>query len=282
MIVSGSASQTFAAALAAATDRELTAVEYDRFPDGELMAAVPEFDADRAVVVASTVSSDAHVECLLLQDAVREAGASDVTTVLAHMGHARQGEPSTGGRTASGRAVARAVSTGTDRVLVVNPHETAVCDFFDVPVEPVDAADRLADPLPDLAAPLFLSPAEDAVDLAGTVRDAYGRGETGDVVKRRDDDTGDGPVRPRETDVRDRDVVLVDDVIATGSTMSEAAETLRDRGVDRLFVACVHPLLVANARSKLASAGVTAIYGTDTVERPASRVSAAPAVAERL
>jgi len=283
MIVSGSASQSFAAALADATGRDLAAVEFERFPDGELKASVPDFDADSAVVVAATVSSDAHLECLQLQDAVREAGASEVTTVLPYMGYARQDEAFGTGDPLSARAVARALSTGTDRVLTVNPHEAAVCDFFDVPAESVDAAGRLADPLPaDLTDPLFLSPDEGAIDLAATVSDAYGAGETDHFVKERDYDTGDVTVEPSDAPVEGRDVVLADDIVATGSTMSESIVHLHDRDVGRVFVACVHPMLAGNARTKLARAGVAAVYGTDTVERPESAVSAAPAVAERL
>ncbi|ELZ29290.1 ribose-phosphate pyrophosphokinase [Halosimplex carlsbadense 2-9-1] len=283
MIVSGSTSQAFAAALADATGRDLAAVEYDRFPDGELQATLTDFAADDAVVVGSTVSSDAHVELLQLQDAVREAGANEVTTVLPYMGYARQDAAFSDGEPVSARAVARAVSTGTDRVLTVNPHETAVCDFFTVPAEPVDAAGRLADPLPaDLADPLFLSPDEGAIDLAATTRDAYGRGSTDYFEKERDYDTGAVTVEPSDAAVADRDVVLVDDIVATGSTMSEAIAVLTDRGAARVFVTCVHPMLAADARTKLERAGTTAIFGTDTIERPVSAVSAAPAVADRL
>jgi len=282
MIVSGSTSQSFAAALADAAGRDLATVEFERFADGELKAAVPGFDAETAVVVAATVSSDAHMECLQLQDAVREAGASEVTTVLPYMGYARQDEAFLEGEPVSARAVARAISTGTDRVLTVNPHEPAVCDFFDVPAEAVDAAARLADPLPDLSDPLFLSPDEGAVGLAETVWGAYGRGDADYFVKDRDYDTGDVTVEPSDAVVADRDVVLVDDIVATGSTMSEAVAVLHDRGADRVFVTCVHPVFAASARTRLARAGVATIYGTDTVERPESRVSAAPAVADRL
>ncbi|WP_459193573.1 ribose-phosphate diphosphokinase [Halosimplex sp. J119] len=283
MIVSGSTSQAFAAALAEATGRDLASVEYDRFPDGELQATVPGFAADDAVVVGSTVSSDAHVELLQLQDAVREAGAHEVTTVLPYMGYARQDRSFSDGEPVSARAVARAVSTGTDRVLTVNPHETAVCDFFTVPAEPVDAAGRLAEPLPeDLADPLFLSPDEGAIDLAATTRDAYGRGATDYFEKERDYDTGDVSVEPSDAAVADRDVVLVDDIVATGSTMSESIAVLADRDAARVFVTCVHPMLAANARTKLERAGTTAVFGTDTIERQVSAVSAAPAVAEHL
>ena len=283
MIVSGSTAQAFAAALADATGRDLAAVEYDRFPDGELQASLADFAGDRAVVVGSTVSSDAHVELLQLQDAVREAGASEVTTVLPYMGYARQDRAFTEGEPVSARAVARAVSTGTDRVLTVNPHEEGVCDFFDVPTEAVDAAGRLAVALPaDLADPLFLSPDAGAVDLAETVRDAHGAGATDYFEKSRDYDTGDVTVEPSDAPVADRDVVLVDDIVATGSTMAEAVGVLTDRGAARAFVTCVHPLFAGNAETKLRRAGVDALVGTDTIEGPLSAVSAAPAVADRL
>jgi ribose-phosphate pyrophosphokinase len=283
MIVSGSVSQGLAAALAAELDDALAAVEYDRFPDGEQVVEIPASIDGRAVVVASTVSDAAHVELLLLQDAAREAGASEVVTVLPYMGYARQDEVFTPGQPLSARAVARGVSTGTDRVLTVNPHEDAVCEFFDAPAEPVDAAGRLADPLPaDLADPVFLSPDAGAVDIAETVRDAYGAGVVDYFEKTRDYDTGDVEVSPSEADVAGRDVVVTDDIVATGSTMSEAISILQGRGPRRVFVACVHPLLAENARSKLARAGVEAVYGTDTIERQVSAVSVAPVVADVL
>ncbi len=283
MILSGSASQGLAAALAAELDEELAAVEYDRFPDGEQVVEVPGAIDGRAVVVASTVSDAAHVELLLLQDAAREAGASEVVTVLPYMGYARQDEVFREGQPLSARAVARAVSTGTDRVVTVDPHEDAVCEYFDVPAEAVDAAGVLAEPLSDgLADPVFLSPDSGAVDIAETVRDAYGAGSVDYYEKTRDYDTGEVSVSPSEVDVSGRDVVVTDDIVATGSTMSEAIGVLGGRGPDRVFVACVHPLLAGNARSKLANAGVEAVYGTDTIERQVSAVSVAPVVADVL
>ena len=283
MIVPGSATQSFAAALADATGEELGRAEYERFPDGEVMASVPGELDGRAVVVASTVSSDAHVEALQLQDAAREAGADEVVTVLPYMGYARQDEAFKPGQPVSSRAVARAISTGTDGVITVNPHEASVCDYFDVPTRAVDAAGHLAEPLPDdLVDPLFLSPDEGAVDIATTVRDSHGDGGVDYFVKDRDYDTGAVDITPSDAAVEGRDVVLTDDIVATGSTMSEAVAVLSDRDAARVFVTCVHPMLASNALTKLESAGVERVYGTDTIERAVSAVSAAPAVAEEL
>jgi ribose-phosphate pyrophosphokinase len=285
MIISGSASQTLAAELAAELDEALASVEYERFPDGELLAAAPGFaeaDDHRAVVVASTVSSDAHVELLQLQDAAREWGAEEIVTVLPYMGYARQDAAFEEGHPVSARAVARAISPGTDRVLTVNPHEDAVCEFFEVPADSVDAAGRLADPLPaDLENPVFLSPDEGALDIAVTVRDSYGAGETDYFEKKRLSST-EVELTPSDTDVSGRDVVVTDDIIATGSTMSGAAEILNEKGASGVYVTCVHPMLAANAYTKLSQAGVEAIYGTDTIERAVSEVSVAPAIAKVL
>ena len=281
MIVPGSRSQELAAALAAATGADLATVEFERFPDGEQMARVRGV-SDEVVIVASTVSDAAHVELLQLQDAVREAGASEVTTVVPYMGYARQDEAFEPGEPVSARAVARAISTGTDRVLTVDPHVGDVCDYFDVPAEPVHAAGRLADPLPDdLSEPLFLSPDDGAIALATDVAEAYGRGDTDYFEKTRL--SGDEvEIEPSDADVTGRDVVVVDDIVATGSTMTEAIAVLREREAAGICVACVHPLLVGNARSTLARAGVDRIVGTDTIERPESDVSVAPVVADAL
>ena len=291
MIVPGSTSQALAAELATELSEPLASVSFDRFPDGEVLAAAPGFDSDRAVIVAATTSADAHLELLQLQDAVREAGAEEIITVLPYMGYHRQEKPMAPGKSEaesppgypiSARAVARAISTGTDRILVVNPHEELVCDFFDVPAEPVDAATRLAEPLPeDLTDPVFLSPDEGAIGLAETVRDAYGRGSTDYFEKVRH--SGDEvEITPSDVDVANRDVVVTDDIIATGSTMSQSVGVLRDRGVDRVYVTAVHGMLVRDALAKLRRAGVEAVMVTDTVERAVSTVSVAPVVAEQL
>jgi len=282
MIVSGSGTQSLAAALAAETDHRLAGVSFERFPDGEGIVRI-DGSPEHAVVVASTVSDRAHVELLQLQDAAREAGADRVTTVLPYMGYARQDRAFEPGQPVSARAVARAISTGTDRVLTVEPHETSVCERFTVPATPVDAAGRLAAGLsaPD---PLVVAPDAGAAELAQAVCDAHGSGECVHFEKRRRSGT-DVEVEAEfalDRSVADRPVVLVDDIIATGSTMCQAARTVLDRGAASVTVACVHPLLVRDAYLRLRRVGVDRVIGTDTIERPVSTVTVAPAIAGAL
>ena len=279
MILSGSASQTLAARLAEELDESLGATTTKRFPDDELHVTVTEPIDERAIIVASTVSSDAHIELLQLQDAARQAGAAEVITVLPYMGYARQDQTFEPGEIISTRAAARAISSGTDRVLTVTPHEDGVESFFDVPTTVIDGAPRLADPLPeDLAEPLFLGTDAAALPLAEGVRDAYGAGASDHLT-----DATDGE-RPTPTDepLAGRDVVVVDDVVGTGSTMSGSVAVVADSDPDRLFATCVHPVFATGALSKIARVGAESIYGTDTLERVISDVSVAPALAAAL
>ena len=282
MIIPGSASQTLAAALARETGRSLVAVDRRRFPDGEQLVTLGEEPDGPAVVVASTVSDATFVELLLLQDAAREAGASPVTTVVPYLGYARQDRQFEPGQPISVRAMARAIASGTDRVITVDPHEPSVLDRFGVPARAVSGAASLATALPtDLTDPLFVGPDEGARELVGAVRDRYGTGTVSVLVKTRRSDR-EVEIDVRDVSAADRDVVLVDDIIATGGTMSEAVTALSDRGAERVFATCVHPLLADAAYADLSRAGVAAILGTDTIERPVSRTSVAPVIAEAL
>ncbi|MFB6310551.1 MAG: ribose-phosphate diphosphokinase [Salinirussus sp.] len=281
MILAGSASQGLAAALAARTTHDLADVEYHRFPDGETKVRIGE-PVERAVIVGSTVSDRAYIEILQLQDAAREAGAKKVTTVLPYMGYARQDRAFEPGEPVSARAIARAVSTGTDRVLTVNPHELAVCDFFDVAAKAVEGAGRLAEGLPaGLEEPLFLSPDAGGIGVAQAIRDAYGTGSVDNFEKRRRGDE-DVELTADSVDIAGRDVVLADDIIATGSTMAQAAGVLSDGEAAGIWVACVHALLVGNARTRLERANVDRLIATDTIEQSVSAVSVAPAIADAL
>lgn len=279
MILSGADSQTLGARLAAELSVPLGHVTYDRFPDGEQLVEVPGEVDGRAIIVAATVSDAAHVQLLQLQDAAREAGADEVVTVIPYLGYARQDEAFEAGQPISARAMARAISTGTDRIVTVTPHEESVLNFFDVPATAVSAAERLAIPLPDLEDPVFLAPDESAASLARSVRDRHGDGAVDHFEKHRRSGS-EVEVSPHATNVAGRDVVVVDDIIATGKTMSQAIGHLNDPAA--VYVACVHPLLIGNARTRLARAGVTAVFGTDTIERAVSEVSAAPPIAAQL
>jgi len=87
---------------------------------------------------------------------------------------------------------------------------------------------------------------------------------------------------PKEIDVRDRDVVIFDDMIATGGTMATAIEMLRAQGAARVYLAAVHPVLTGSAVLKLYRSGVEGVLATDTLDKGVSTVSVAPIIARAL
>lgn len=280
MITCGTTAQSVAAAVSRALEEPLVNIESDGSIDGKNESAIS--DEERIVIIVSTTSDRAHLELLELQERAMKRDPAETITVLPYMGYARQDKVFEPGEPISSRAIAKAISAGTDRVYTVNPHKESVLDFFEVPAEPVDAASRLAGALPtDLTRPVFLSPDEAATRITRSVRDAYGSGTTDNFVKFRESAT-EVEMTGGEIDVSGRDIVLVDDMISTGGTMQEAVSIIDDRDAKRIFVTCVHPVLADKAVSKLYQAGVEDVYATDTIDRSVSRVSSAPVIAEVL
>jgi len=280
MITCTETAQTVASDLAALLEESLVTLDADGAADPYKDETVE--PGERVVVVASTTTSDAHLELLELQERATQRDPDEIITVIPYMGYTRQDKAFQEGEPISARAVAKAISTGTDRVYVVNPHNVAVLNYFDVPSEPVDAAPELAPSLPDdLVNPVFLGPDEDAVWLAESVQEAYGTGHVSNFDKLRHSAT-DVEMDTGDEDFTGSDIVLVDDMIATGGTMSEAIRMLKDQDTGRVFVTCVHPVLAKDALSRLNQAGVDDIYATNTIDRSVSRISAAPPISRNL
>ena len=279
MIVAGSESQVLAARVARETGRELVRVEYKGFPDGERLVRVPGVSSgDEVAVVASTPTDAAYVELLQILDSVRDAARVDL--VIPYMGYSRQDDEFEDGEAVSARALASALPR-VDSVTTVNVHEVTVLDdWFDADDrKDIDATPALADAL-DVDAPFVVAPDEGARSLASNLAERL-EGDADHLVKERV--SGDEVrVETNEVDAEGRDVVLVDDMVATGGTMSKAVEVLRDNGARSVRVACVHPVFARNAVLRLYSAGVERVVATDTLGTALSDATVAPLVADRL
>lgn len=277
MIVAGSRSQVLAGRVARSLGVPLAEVRYEEFPDGERLVRVPGLDGvERVVVVASTPTDSSYVELLQLVDACSDAG--EVNLVLPYMGYSRQDKEFREGEAVSAHAIARGVRD-VDSVSTVNVHEPSVLDWFDCPARDLDASGALADAF-DLDSPLVVSPDGGAVDLARNLADSLD-GDSNHLRKTRV--SGDEvEVEPKKLSAEGRDVVLVDDMISTGGTMQEAIRVLDDQGAERVYAACVHPVLAGSAVVDLYRAGVEEVVATDTLETAVSRVSVAGVIADSL
>jgi ribose-phosphate pyrophosphokinase len=231
------------------------------------------------------------VELLFMLDAARGASAGRITVVLPHYAYARSDKKDAPRISIGGRLVADLLTTaGADRVLAMTLHSPQVHGFFSIPVDHLHALRELADHFRgyDLSNSVVVSP-----DL-GNAKEAaaFARMLDIDVAAGAKQRFADDKVVISTVigDVADRDVIVLDDEIAKGSTVFELLDRLRERNVRSVRVACTHGLFAGDAVERLsAEKEIEVFVCTNTVPIPlASRtpkltvLSVAPALAEAM
>ncbi|HUR26473.1 MAG TPA: ribose-phosphate diphosphokinase [Candidatus Thermoplasmatota archaeon] len=284
VVVPGTASGPFAARLAHELGAGTIRTEFRRFPDGEGYARLLDPVRGKDAVIVQSTSPDASlVELLLWQDAVHEAGAKSATAVIPYYAYARQDRSFQPGESVSSRAVARAIAAGCDQAVTVDIHKRTILDFFGGKATGVTAIPQIAAQLAAWGVDAVLAPDKGARDRAAAAADLI------DVPVDHLEKTRLSPTEVRmaakELDVRGRRVAIVDDLIASGSTMLQAAQQLKQQGATHVYAACTHGLFTGNALPRMLSDGIDRVLCTDTWMPGACScdcVSAAPAVAEHL
>ena len=126
-----------------------------------------------------------------------------------------------------------------------------------------------------------VAPDKGAIEIAQEA-DLVLQGGFGWLKKERNRFTGEIQVEEKNLNVKGEDVIVFDDIISTGGTISRAIKMLKNQGARRVFAACVHPLLVGEAKNKILNNGAEEIVGTDSVQSSIKTVSLAPLIAEAL
>src|SRR3989337_133550 len=102
------------------------------------------------------------------------------------------------------------------------------------------------------------------------------------IPTQRDRVTGNVTIEKKTLPVKNKDVVIFDDIISSGGTMIKAVAWVKEQGARRVYAACVHPLLIGDAKEKILENGADGIVGTNTVPSPVSVVSVAPLIVQAL
>jgi ribose-phosphate pyrophosphokinase len=228
------------------------------------------------------------VELLLMADAARGASAARVTAVMSHCAYARSDKKDEPRISIGGRLVADLlVTAGVNRVLTLTLHSPQVHGFFSVPVDHLHALREIAAHFRgrDLSRAVVVSPdlgyAKSAAAFARRLGVPVAAG-----AKQRISDLK-VIISAIIGDVAGRDVIVLDDEIARGTTVFELLTLLREQDVRSVAVACTHALFTPDVVDKLASADVTEIVCTNSAPVPADHpklhvLSVAPALAEAI
>ena len=264
------------------------AVEHKLFPDGESYIRIPiSVEHEHIVIVQSTYKpQDKHLlELLLAIEAVKDLGAQTITVVAPYLAYARQDKRFRTGEAISIKTVLRSIRcAGADVLITVEIHKEHVLTYFTGTAVNVSAMDALAEYFKDkVVEPLVLAPDIGALPRAKRFAEIVG-GDYDYLEKIRDRVTGEVRVKPKNISVKDRIVIIVDDIISTGKTMALAAEQALEHGAREVYAACAHALFVNDAYERLMKAGIREVVATNTVPVPRGVVSTsiAPYIARTI
>ena len=272
-IFSGRSNPALAEAISKSIDVPLGKVHLRDFPNGETFARIEEnVRGEDTYIIQSTCPpvNQNIMELFIMIDALRRASASRITAVLPFYGYARQDRKDQPRVPISAKLIANLlVSAGANRMLTVDLHAQQIQGFFDIPVDHLYAAPVLFDYLKkmDLGEQIaVVSPDVGGIKMAHAYSQLL-HADLAIVAKRRMSDTEVETVSVIGK-VRDKTVVLVDDMTETAGTLVSAAKILRRRGAKRIIAVVSHAGLNDLGVKRLRKSNIDELITTDTVPRP--------------
>ena len=286
-IILGPASTQLGKQIAQTLKAETVPVAFKTFPDGENYVRMEGQVQNEDVAIVQTTSppQDTRViQLALIADSAKRNGAKKITAIVPYLAYARQDRIFVQGESISAETIARMLkAAGVERLITVNVHQDRVLSHFPFPARSVSAIPLLAEYFVKKghAKAFALSPDEGAVHIAEEARKVLG-GECGYLEKSRDRYTGQVSMEKKTLDIKGKTVIIFDDIISSGGTIVAAAKILKELNPHRIYVGCVHPLLIGEAERLILQTGVEEIVGTDSVPSDVSKVSLAPVISKEL
>lgn len=254
-IITGNANPKLATEICDQLGINLTEALVSRFSEGEIRVKVEGNVRGKDVfIVQSTCRpvNDNFMELLILIDAVKRASARRVTAVIPYYGYARQDRKDQPRVPITAKLVANLItSAGASRVLTMDLHASQIQGFFDIPVDHLYAINTICEYFLDKQFKdlVIVSPDVGGIRMARAYARKLSAGLA--IVDKRRDSPEKTEVMHILGEVKDKNVVLVDDIIATGSSLMEAIEELKRRGARDVYAAVSHGVLSGDALVKI-------------------------------
>jgi ribose-phosphate pyrophosphokinase len=278
MLFSGRAHPALAQEVADELDAELVPTRAENFANGEIYVRFEESvrGSDAFVIQSHTTPINEWImEQLIMVDALKRASARRITVVIPFYGYARQDKKHRGREPISARLVADMFKTaGADRLMAVDLHTAQIQGFFDGPVDHLWALPLLANYIQEKYSTTnmtIVSPDAGRVRVADLWADRLGA--TLAIIHKRRDPNVANQVRVHEVvgEVEGRTCLVVDDMIDTAGTITQAAEALIANGADRVIVAATHAVLSGPAVDRLKNSQIGEVVVTSTLPIPEER-----------
>ena len=274
-VVSGNANPALARAIARKLRVPLTDSLVGRFSEGEIRVKINENVRGKDVFVVQPTcppTNENLMELLIMLDALRRASARRVTAVVPYYGYARQDRKDQPRVPITAKLVANLITTaGADRVLTMDLHAGQIQGFFDIPLDHLYAVTVVEEYLrrKKLKAMVVVSPDVGGIKMARGYAKRLRAGLA--IVDKRRDTPDSTEVMHLLGDVKGKTCILVDDLIATGSSLVEAAEALRKAGATAVYACVTHPVLSGPAIDRITKSCLKELIVTDTIPMDAKR-----------
>ncbi|GBD93348.1 ribose-phosphate pyrophosphokinase [bacterium BMS3Abin05] len=267
-LFSGTANPALAERIADSLNRPLESLSIRRFSDGEIWVKYVENIRGTDVFLIQPTCSPAEniLELLIMIDAAKRASARRVTAVLPYYGYARQDRKDQPRVSISSKLMANLITTaGADRVLTMDLHAAQIQGFFDIPLDHLYSSFVFVEYFrkKNIENLVVVSPDIGSIKMARAYSKRLGA-QLALVDKR----------RPKQNvaeimhiigDVKDKNVLIVDDMVDTAGTLVGAAAAMKKKGARRVFAACTHALMSGDAVKRIDESPVDEMVVTDTI-----------------
>ncbi|MBN2144164.1 MAG: ribose-phosphate pyrophosphokinase [Candidatus Aureabacteria bacterium] len=265
----GNSNRKLAQSIADAISLPLGDVEVTRFSEGEILAKINCDARNRDVFIVQPTCpnpNESLMELLIMIDAFKRASAARITAVLPYYAYARQDRKDQGRVPITAKLVANLITTsGANRVLAMDLHATQIQGFFDIPMDHLYSAPVVIRFLKNTGIQdmVVVSPDAGSIRMARAFSEKLGT-DLAIVDKRRID----GATAKALTvigNVSGKNVMIVDDIIATGGSLVEAASILKRNGANQIYAAVTHGVLSGPAVERIQKSEIQEMFVTDSI-----------------
>jgi len=270
-LFSGNANLALAQKVAGCLDIKLGDAIVGRFSDGESMIEIKENVRGCDVFIIQSTCAPVNeniMELIIMADALRRASAANITAVVPYFGYARQDRRVRSARVPiSAKVVADLItSVGINNLITVDLHADQIQGFFYIPVDNVYATPVMFD---DIKTKNYTDMVIVSPDVGGVVRARAIAKRLNDshlaIIDKRRSQRNQSEVMNIIGDIDGRDCIIVDDIIDTAGTLTQAAKALKQKGAKSIVAYCTHPVLSGTAIQNIENSELTEVVVNDTI-----------------
>ena len=269
LIFSGSSNIELSSQIVSHLKKHLGQAKLGTFSDGEIRFQSHENVRGADVFIVQSFSSDINfhiMELLLMADAFKRASAKRITAVITYYAYARQDRKDRPRVPISARLIAELLETaGFSRVLSIDLHANQIQGFFNIPVDNLMALPIFITHFKKIKLKnvVIVSPDAGGVERARVF--SQNLNATLAIADKRRPEPNVSEVMHIIGEVKDKDAIIVDDIVDTAGTLTKTVQALKENGARKVFAACTHGIFSGQAIERISSSDIDKIYISDTI-----------------